>query len=116
MSSILFAKHVSFEHSVSSPRPVITSRREEKNNKAKVFQHPNDSYSQSASSCLISPHFADGAVGVGRSAASFLATESTGTVLIPRLMTHIAGHAEIVYTACRRRCCRVCLVSCEIGI
>ena len=92
MSSILFAKHVSFEHSVSSPRPVITSRKEEKNNKAKVFQHPIDSHSQSASSCLISPHFAAGAVGVGRGAASFLATESTGTVLIPRLMTRIAGH------------------------
>ena len=96
MSSILFAKHVSFEHSVSSPRPVITSRREEKNNKAKVFQHPIDSHSQSASSCLISPHFAAG-VGVGRGAASFLATESTGTVLIPRLMTRIAGHAVVVY-------------------
>ena len=94
MSSILFAKHVSFEHSVSSPRPVITSRREEKNNKAKVFQHPIDSHSQSASSCLISPHFAAGAVGVGRGAASFLATESTGTVLLPRLMTRIAGHAR----------------------
>ena len=37
MSSILFAKHLSFEHSVSSPRPVITSRREKKKNKAKVF-------------------------------------------------------------------------------
>ena len=61
------------------PRPVITSRREEKNNKAKVFQHPINSHSQSASSCLISPHFAAGAVGVGRGAASFLATESTGT-------------------------------------
>ena len=94
MSSILFAKHVSFEHSVSSPRSVITSRREEKNNKAKVFQHPIDSHSQSASSCLISPHFVAGAVGVGRGAASFLATESTGTVLIPRLMTRIAGHAH----------------------
>ena len=30
MSSILFAKHASFEHSVSSPRPVINSRREKK--------------------------------------------------------------------------------------
>ena len=96
MSSILYAKHVSFEHSVSSPRSVITSRREEKNNKAKVFQHPIDSHSQSASSCLISPHFAAGAVGVGRGAASFLATESTGTVLIPRLMTRIAGHVFCV--------------------
>ena len=70
MSSILFAKHVSFEHSVSSPRPVITSRREEKNNKAKVFQRPIDNHSQSASSCLISPHFAASAVGVGRGVAS----------------------------------------------
>ena len=94
ISSILFGKHVSFEHSVSSPRPVITSRREEKNSKAKVFQHPIDSHSQSASSCLISPHFAAGAVGVSRGAPSFLATctESTVTVLIPRLMTRIVGH------------------------
>ena len=52
MSSILFAKLVSFEHSVSSPRPVITSRR--KKNKAKVFQHQIDS--QSASCSLISRH------------------------------------------------------------
>ena len=78
--SILFTKHVSFEHSVSSPRPVITSRREE-NNKANAFQHPIDSHSQSTSSCLISPHFVAGAIGVGRGAASFLATESTGTTL-----------------------------------
>ena len=90
---ILFAKHVRCGHSVSSPRPLITSRREENvNNKAKVFQHQIDSHSQSASSRLISPHFAAGAVGAGRSAASFLATESTGTVLLPRLMTRIAGH------------------------
>ena len=93
MSSILFAKHVSFEHSVTSPYPVFTSRREEKNNKAKVFQHPIDSHSQSASSCPISPQFTAGAVRVGRGAASFLATESTRTVLIPRRMTRIAGHA-----------------------
>ena len=38
---------------------------------------------QFASSCLISPHFAAGAVNVGRGAASFLATESTGAVLKP---------------------------------
>ena len=95
MSSILFAKHVSFEHSVSSPYPVFTSRIEEKNNKAKVFQHPIDSHSQSTSSCPISPHFTAGAVRVGRGAASFLATKSTGTVLIPRLMTHIAGHESL---------------------
>ena len=54
MSSILFAKDVSFEHSVSSPRPVITSKGEQ-NNEAKVFQHPIDSHSQSASSCLNQP-------------------------------------------------------------
>ena len=30
-----------------------------------------------------------------RGAASFLATESTGTVLIPRLMTRIAGHDNV---------------------
>ena len=53
MSSILFAKHVSFEHSVSSPPPVITPRRE-KNNNTKVFQHPIDS--QSASCSLNSRH------------------------------------------------------------
>ena len=95
MSSIHFAKHVSFEHSVSSPRPVITSRREEKkkNTKAKVFQHPIDSQSASCSlirrqSCCL--HVLS---ELGRGAASFLATESTGTVLIPRLMTRIAGHA-----------------------
>ena len=92
MLSILFAKHVRFEHSVSSPRPAITSRRKENYSKAKVFQHPIDNHSQSGSSCLISPHFVAGAFGVGRGAASFLATENTGTVLIPRLMTRIASH------------------------
>ena len=89
--SILFAKDISFEELVSSPRLVITSRRKENvNNKAYFFQYLIDGHGQSASSCLISPHFA--AVGVGSGAASFLATESTGTVLIPRLMTRIAGH------------------------
>ena len=38
MSSVLFAKHVNFEHSVSSPLPVITSRREDNvNNKTNLF-------------------------------------------------------------------------------
>ena len=41
MSSILFAKHVSFEHSVSSPRPVITSRRGRKEQQGKSFSAPN---------------------------------------------------------------------------
>ena len=72
MSSILFAKHVSFEHSVSSPRPVITSRREKNNNnKAKVFQHPIDS--QSASCSLISRHVLSArAVGARPRCSEFL--------------------------------------------
>ena len=41
MSSILFAKRVSFEHSVSSPRPVITSRREKKQQQDQSFSSPN---------------------------------------------------------------------------
>ena len=92
-----FEKHVCFEHSVSSSCPVITSRRKENNSMANFVLHPIDSHSQSASSCLISPHFAAGAVGVGRDAASFLATESTGAVLITRLVTRIAGHVEKVF-------------------
>ena len=91
MSSILFAKHVSFEHSVSSPRPVITSRREKKKTRPKFF----------STQSTVSPLHAPSSAGtccrhvlseLGRGAASFLATESTGTVLIPRLMTRIAGH------------------------
>ena len=72
MSSILFAKHVSFEHSVSSPRPVITSRREKNNNnKAKVFQPPIDS--QSASCSLISRHVLSArAVGARPRCSEFL--------------------------------------------
>ena len=71
MSSILFAKHVSFEHSVSSPRPVITSRREKNNNKAKVFQHPMNS--QSASCSLISRHVLSArAVGARPRCSEFL--------------------------------------------
>ena len=50
MSSILFAKHVSFEHSVSSPRPVITSRREKKTSRPKFFS------TQSTVSPLHAPH------------------------------------------------------------
>ena len=34
------------------------------------------------------------AVEAGRGAATFLATESTGTVLIPRHMTWLAGHVS----------------------
>ena len=95
MSSILFAKHVSFEHSVSSPRPVITSRREKETTRPTFF----------STQSTVSPLHAPSSAGtcclhvlseLGRGAASFLATESTGTVLIPRLMTRIAGHAVYV--------------------
>ena len=93
MSSILFAKHVSFEHSVSSPRPVITSRREKKTTKRPKFFSTQSTViplhaPSSAGTCCL--HVLS---ELGRGAASFLATESTGTVLIPRLMTRIAGHA-----------------------
>ena len=90
-----FRKHVSFEHSVSSPRPVITSRREKKT----TTTRPKFFSTQST----VSPLHAPSAAGtcclhvlseLGRGAASFLATESTGTVLIPRLMTRIAGHGD----------------------
>ena len=41
---------------------------------------------------------------LGRGAASFLATESTGTVLTPRLMTRIAGHVwGVLFPANGRR-------------
>ena len=46
MSSILFAKHVSFEHSIGSYHPIIPSRKEEDiKNQTKVFQHPIDNLS-----------------------------------------------------------------------
>ena len=52
MSSILFAKHVSFEDSVSSSRPVITLKREpgDINHQTKASQLPI--VKRSASSCL----------------------------------------------------------------
>ena len=48
MSSILLAKHFSFEHSIKS-HPVIISRTEEDiNNQTKVFQHRIDNHSTSS--------------------------------------------------------------------
>ena len=49
---------------------------------------------------------------LGRGAASFLATESTGTVLIPRLMTHIAGH-DINFMNCHWKANRLSLSLCR---
>ena len=74
---------------------MITLRIEETvNRNAKVFQRSMNSHSHSASSCLISPHFLTGAAGARRGAAIFLATECAGTVLVPRLITRIAGHEQ----------------------
>ena len=89
-----FRKHVSFEHSVSSPRPVITSRRERKKTTTPKFFSTQSTVSplhapSSAGTCCL--HVLS---ELGHGAASFLATESTGTVLVPRLMTCIAGHAR----------------------
>ena len=64
-------------------------KRRKRQQQRKSFQHPMDSHSQSASPWLISPHFAAGAVGARCGAASFLATESTGTALIPRRLTSL---------------------------
>ena len=90
------------EHSFRGARPLWTlsrlpspcdyfEQRRNINNKTKGFQHRIDSQF-TASSCLISPHLATCAVEVGPGAASFLAKESTATVIIARLMTRIAGH------------------------
>ena len=100
ISNILFAKHVSFQYLVSSPYPVFTSREEKKRTWQKLFSTQSTViFTQAASSCPISPHFAAGAVGVGCGAATSLATESTGTVLVPRLMTRIAGHVMELISA-----------------
>ena len=74
------------------PSPCDYFEKRRKEHQDKVFQHAIDSHGQSASSSLISLHFAAGSVGIGNDAASLLATESNGTVLITRVMTSTAGH------------------------
>ena len=91
-----FVKHVSFEHSMGSS--MITSRRHgniNKHAKLKIFSH---------SIVHRSVHFALPVFGGPRpvwsigsgSAATSLATESTGTVLTPRQMSKIAGHVFLI--------------------
>ena len=106
------------EHSIRKARQLWTlsklpspchyfEKRKKKNNKAKVFQHPFDS--QSASCSLISRHVLS---ELGHCAESFLATESTGTVLVPRLMTRIAGHGvhvRVLVCVHARVCAWVCV-------
>ena len=91
-----FANHVTFEHSIGIPCPVLSSRREgninvNKQTKLKSFLS-RSSISQSASTCLCSG--APRPVGDLAGAATSLATESTGTVLTPSQMSEIAGHGD----------------------
>ena len=68
-----FAKHVSFEHSIGIPCPVISSRREGKHqqtDKTQKFLDTRSSISQSASTCLCSG--APRPVGDLAGAATFL--------------------------------------------
>ena len=89
-----FAKHVCFEHSTSIPCPVIPSRREgniNKQTKLKSFltlDRRSVSPHRPAAVCSGAPR----PVGDLAGAATSLATESTGTALIPSQMSEIAGH------------------------
>ena len=74
-----------------SPRDYFETRRRYQQ-QDKSFSSPNRQWVPSTQPHQISFHFAAGAVDVGRGAVSFLATQSTGTVLIPRLLTRIEGH------------------------
>ena len=93
MSSTLFAKLVSFEHSII-PNALWLLREEKKTWTGKKFFSAQSRISPLHRACMImiSAHFAAGAVDVGRCAVSFLATdlESTGAVLTPTQMSRIA--------------------------
>ena len=94
-----FAKHVSFEHSTGIPCPVNSSRRDgniNKRTKLKSFL-PLDRRSVSTL-VRIDLHAAcvralRGQWAIWLAPRLSLATESTGTVLIPSQMSEIAGHA-----------------------
>ena len=91
-----FAKHVSFEHSTGIPCPVISSRRDRNINKwtkTQKFLDTRSSISQSASSCLCSgaPRPVQCTWAIWLAPRLSVATESTGTVLIPSQMSEIAG-------------------------
>ena len=83
-----FTEHVSFKHSnIAGCRLIVTSRIEGNRQNSKVSSHTI--VDQSVRLAL--PVFGRSAASAG-SAATFLPTESTGTVLIPRQTSQIAGH------------------------
>ena len=91
-----FAKHVSFEHSTGIPCPVISSRREgniNKRTKLKSFLTlDRRSVSPHRPACVRALR---GQWAIWLAPRLSLATESTGTVLIPSQMSEIAGHGRV---------------------
>ena len=91
-----FAKHVSFEHSTGIPCPVISSRREgniNKRTKLKSFLTlDRRSVSPHRPACVRALR---GQWAIWLAPRLSLATESTGTVLIPSQMSEIAGHGIV---------------------
>ena len=89
-----FAKHVSFEHSTGISCPVISSRREGNINKRtklkSFFTLDRRSVSLPRPACVRALR---GKWAIWLAPRLSLATESTGTVLIPSQMSEIAGHA-----------------------
>ena len=94
-----FAKHVSFEHSTGIPCPVISSRREgniNKRTKLKSFLTlDRRSVSPHRPACVRALR---GQWAIWLAPRLSLATESTGTVLIPSQMSEIAGHDTHTHT------------------
>ena len=88
-----FAKHVSFEHSTGIPCPVISSRRDgniNKRTKLKSFLTlDRRSVSPHRPACVRAFR---GQWAIWLAPRLSLATESTGTVLIPSQMSEIADH------------------------
>ena len=107
-----FAKHVSFEHSTGIPCPVISSRREgniNKRTKLKSFLTlDRRSVSPHRPACVRALR---GQWAIWLAPRLSLATESTGTVLIPSQMSEIAGHDE--HRRSTRRCSKAsCKLDC----
>ena len=85
------AKQVRFEHSIRSPSPTITSKREEKHPDKRQTNDQTKSFSAVRHrSVFVCP---DRDRSQSCSAATSLATASTGTVLLPSQMSQIAGYA-----------------------
>ena len=88
-----FAKQVGFEHSIRSPSPIITSKGEGKHPDKRLTkmtrQKVSPQFVVDRSSVAVRP---DRDHGQCCSAATSLATASTGVVLLPSQMSQIAGH------------------------